>query len=185
MMNKVLLVGELVSNNVIAKNAQGSVNAFIIATVRVPKDTRRDKEVHFLYCKAFGKSIPGVLDEAKNGDILCVSGQLATTSFTKKDGSREYRMEIWAESIKHVPDKIRERTDISNPSRLIEQAVHHYNINESLGEKYVHTLSQEQSEPKTEKEKHIEIISNLVDEKDSGGTKDKTASDDNKKKVLA
>lgn len=183
MMNKVLLVGELISNNVIAKNAQGSVNAFIIATVRVPKDTRRDKEVHFLYCKAFGKSIPGVLDEAKTGDILCVSGQLATTSFTKKDGSREYRMEIWAESIKHVPDKIRERTDISNPSRLIEQAVHHYNISESLGEKYVHTLSQEKTEQKTEKEKHIEIISNIVDEKEND--KDKTAPDDTKKKILA
>lgn len=183
MMNKVLLVGELISNNVIAKNAQGSVNAFIIATVRVPKDTRRDKEVHFLYCKAFGKSIPGVLDEAKTGDILCVSGQLATTSFTKKDGSREYRMEIWAESIKHVPDKIRERTDISNPSRLIEQAVHHYNISESLGEKYVHTLSQEKTEQKTEKEKHIEIISNIVDEKEID--KDETAPDDTKKKILA
>lgn len=182
-MNKVLLVGELISNNVIAKNAQGSVNAFIIATVRVPKDTRRDKEVHFLYCKAFGKSIPGVLDEAKTGDILCVSGQLATTSFTKKDGSREYRMEIWAESIKHVPDKIRERTDISNPSRLIEQAVHHYNISESLGEKYVHTLSQEKTEQKTEKEKHIEIISNIVDEKEND--KDETAPDDTKKKILA
>lgn len=183
MMNKVLLVGELISNNVIAKNAQGSVNAFIIATVRVPKDTRRDKEVHFLYCKAFGKSIPGVLDEAKTGDILCVSGQLATTSFTKKNGSREYRMEIWAESIKHVPDKIRERTDISNPSRLIEQAVHHYNISESLGEKYVHTLSQEKTEQKTEKEKHIEIISNIVDEKEND--KDETAPDDTKKKILA
>lgn len=183
MMNKVLLVGELISNNVIAKNAHGSVNAFIIATVRVPKDTRRDKEVHFLYCKAFGKSIPGVLDEAKTGDILCVSGQLATTSFTKKDGSREYRMEIWAESIKHVPDKIRERTDISNPSRLIEQAVHHYNISESLGEKYVHTLSQEKTEQKTEKEKHIEIISNIVDEKEND--KDETAPDDTKKKILA
>ena len=183
MMNKVLLVGELISNNVIAKNAQGSVNAFIIATVRVPKDTRRDKEVHFLYCKAFGKSIPGVLDEAKTGDILCVSGQLATTSFTKKDGTREYRMEIWAESIKHVPDKIRERTDISNPSRLIEQAVHHYNISESLGEKYVHTLSQEKTEQKTEKEKHIEIISNIVDEKEND--KDERAPDDTKKKILA
>ena len=183
MMNKVLLVGELISNNVIAKNAQGSVNAFIIATVRVPKDTRRDKEVHFLYCKAFGKSIPGVLDEAKTGDILCVSGQLATTSFTKKDGSREYRMEIWAESIKHVPDKIRERNDISTPSRLIEQAVHHYNISESLGEKYVHTLSQEKTEQKTEKEKHIEIISNIVDEKEND--KDETAPDDTKKKILA
>ena len=183
MMNKVLLVGELISNNVIAKNAQGSVNAFIIATVRVPKDTRRDKEVHFLYCKAFGKSIPGVLDEAKTGDILCVSGQLATTSFTKKDGSREYRMEIWAESIKHVPDKIRERTDISNPSRLIEQAVHHYNISESLGEKYVHTLSQEKEELKNEKEKHIEIISNIVDEQEND--KDEKATDDTKKKILA
>ncbi len=183
MMNKVLLVGELISNNVIAKNAQGSVNAFIIATIRAPKDTRRDKEVHFLYCKAFGKSIPGVLDETKAGDILCVSGQLATTSFTKKDGSREYRMEIWAESIKHVPDKIQERTDISNPSRLIEQAVHHYNINESLGEKYVHTLSQEKTEQQTEKEKHIEMISSIVDE--NKNDKNKPAPDDNKEKILA
>lgn len=55
MMNKVLLVGELISNKVIAKNSQGTVNAFIIATVRVPKDSRREKEVHFLYCKALWK----------------------------------------------------------------------------------------------------------------------------------
>lgn len=178
MMNKVLLVGELISNNVIAKSTQGSVNAFIIATVRVPKDTRRDKEVHFLYCKAFGKSIPGVLETAKPGDILCVSGQLATTSLTKNDGSREYRMEIWAESVKHVPDKIRDRTDISNPSRLIEQAVHHYNVTEALGEKYVHTISQEKNDPKTEKERHIEVISSIVEE-------DKAAEDDNKEKALA
>lgn len=182
MMNKVLLVGELISNNVIAKNAQGSVNAFIIATVRAPKDTRRDKEVHFMYCKAFGKSIPAVLDETKTGDILCVSGQLATTSFTKEDGTREYRMEIWAESIKHVPDKIREHSDISNPSRLIEQAVRHYNINEALGEKYVHTLSQEQAEQKTEKEKHIEIISSIVEDKESN--KNKSTPDDSKEKIL-
>lgn len=179
MMNKVLLVGELVSNNVIAKNAQGSINAFVIATVREPKDTRREKEVHFLYCKAFGKNIPSVLEESKIGDILCVSGQLATTSFTKDDGSREYRMEIWAESIKHVPDKIHDRSDLTNPSKLIEQAVSHYNIHESLGEKYVHTLNQEKETSKTEKEKHIEIISNIVDEKDQ------TPQEDSKEKILA
>lgn len=178
-MNKVLLVGELISNNVIAKNTNGSVNAFIIATVRVPKDARREKEVHFLYCKAFGKNIPSILEESKTGDILCVSGQLATTSFTKEDGSKEYRMEIWTESIKHVPDKIRERTDLLNPSGLIEQAVNHYNIHESLGEKYVHTLSQEKNDTQTEKEKHIEMITNIVDEKEQAKP------DENKEKILA
>lgn len=184
-MNKVLLVGELVSNNVIAKNAQGSINAFIIATVRVPKDPRREKEVHFLYCKAFGKNIPSVLDASKIGDILSVSGQLATTSFTKEDGSREYRMEIWAESIKHVPDKIRDRSDLTNPSRLIEQAVSHYNIQESLGEKYVHTLNQEQEQSKTEKEKHIEIISNIVDKEDEAQQEELEEQEDSKEKILA
>lgn len=178
-MNKVLLVGELISNNVIAKSSQGSVNAFIIATVRVPKDARRDKEVHFLYCKAFGKSIPGVLETATPGDILSVSGQLATTSITKTDGSKEYRMEIWAESVKHVPEKIRNQSDITNPSRLIEQAVHHYNVSESLGEKYVHTLSQDMPEANKDKETQLEIIQKIVDEKP------KPTPDDKKEKALA
>lgn len=173
MMNKVLLVGELISNNIIAKNAQGSVNAFIIATVRVPKDSRREKEVHFLYCKAFGKSVPKVLEATNVGDILCVSGQLATTSFTKEDGSREYRMEIWAESVKQVPEKIQNRTDISNPSRLIEQAVNHYNIQDALGEQYVHTLTEIKKEVQTDKEKQIDVIQSIIEDVEQEENKDK------------
>ncbi|MCK1975842.1 single-stranded DNA-binding protein [Jeotgalicoccus huakuii] len=180
MMNKVLLVGELISNNVIAKNAQGSVNAFIIATVRVPKDSRREKEVHFLYCKAFGKSVPKVLEMTNIGDILCVSGQLATTTTTSDDGTREYRMEIWVESVKQVPEKIQNRTDISNPSRLIEQAVNHYNIQDALGEQYVHTITESKQAANTDREKQIEVIQSIVEEAEI-----KTEESKDKEKVLA
>jgi single-strand DNA-binding protein len=180
MMNKVLLVGELISNKVIAKNSQGTVNAFIIATVRVPKDSRREKEVHFLYCKAFGKSTPSILEQANIGDILSVSGQLATTSLTKHDGSKDYRMEVWVESIKHIPEKIRNSADISNPSHLIEQAVSHYSIQESLGEQYVHTIPVTKSKPSNEKEKHLEILQNVVEEVSTEALEKK-----DKEKVLA
>ncbi|MCG1009909.1 single-stranded DNA-binding protein [Salinicoccus sp. ID82-1] len=166
MMNKVLLVGELVRNVTVQKTANGSVNSFIIATVRVPKDERKAKEVHFIYCKAFGKALPKVLSESKEGEILCVSGQVATTVYTTSEGEKEYRMEIWAENVKRLPDKMNDQKDMGNPSKLISDAVRHYDQWDYIGERSVHTLEKksESGSMTEEKEKHLEPLEKILKE---------------------
>ncbi|WP_031545219.1 single-stranded DNA-binding protein [Salinicoccus luteus] len=166
MMNKVLLVGELVRNVTLEKTANGSVNSFIIATVRIPKDERKPKEVHFIYCKAFGKAIPEVLSASKEGDILCVSGQVATTVYTTNEGEKEYRMEIWAENVKGLPDKMKDQKDMSNPSKMISDAVRHYGQWDYIGERSVHTLEKntESSRMTGLKDTHLEPLEKILNE---------------------
>lgn len=166
MMNKVLLVGELVRNVTLQRTANGSINSFIIATVRVPKDERKPKEVHFIYCKAFGKAIPKVLSESREGDILCVSGQVATTVYTATEGEKEYRMEIWAENVKCLPDKMKDQKDVANPSKMISDAVRHYDQWDYIGERSVHTLEKntESSRMTGLKDTHLEPLEKILNE---------------------
>ncbi|MFC3418836.1 single-stranded DNA-binding protein [Salinicoccus hispanicus] len=190
MMNKVLLVGELVRNVTVQKTANGSVNSFIIATVRVPKDERKAKEVHFIYCKAFGKALPKVLSESKEGEILCVSGQVATTVYTTSEGEKEYRMEIWAENVKRLPDKMNDQKDMGNPSKLISDAVRHYDQWDYIGERSVHTLEKknENGSMMEEKEKHVEPLEKILkehNEKDGTDSRAHTAPNSNISEIKA
>lgn len=190
MMNKVLLVGELVRNVTVQKTANGSVNSFIIATVRIPKDERKAKEVHFIYCKAFGKALPKILSESKEGEILCVSGQVATTVYTTSKGEKEYRMEIWAESVKRLPDKMKDQKDMGDPSKLISDAVRHYDQWDYIGERSVHTLEKKNEDGSIveEKTKHLEPLERILkehNEKDIADSRAHTASDNSPSKVKA
>ncbi|WP_342387673.1 single-stranded DNA-binding protein [Salinicoccus bachuensis] len=193
MMNKVLLVGELVRNVTLQRTANGSINSFIIATVRVPKDERKPKELHFIYCKAFGKAIPKVLSESKEGDILCVSGQVATTVYTTSEGEKEYRMEIWAENVKCLPDKIKDQKDMVNPSKMISDAVRHYDHWDYIGERSVHTLEKntESSRMTGAKDTHLEPLEKILNEHSdksvpgAEGTQDSPNKDNHDRKAKA
>jgi len=169
MLNKVVLVGELVRNVSIKQNNNSNVNSFILATIRIPKDQKRDHEVHFIYCKGFGKAIPNLLDSAREGQILCVSGQLATMLHTAENGTKEYRMEVWAESIKFMPEKLHNSRNIKNPNELIDEAVKNYNRYDLVGEERILTIVnsnsgmiEEEELNKQESDKHIEILQNML-----------------------
>ncbi|AKG74781.1 single-stranded DNA-binding protein [Salinicoccus halodurans] len=164
MMNKVLLVGELVKNVTLSQTANGSVNSFIIATIRVPKDERKEKEIHFIYCKAFGKAIPRVLSETREGEILCVSGQIASTSHIKPNGEKEYGMEIWAESIKPMPQKISDQKNLNNPSKMISDAVRYYDQHNVVGQKSVHTLNEDEKDQQISagRDDHLEALEKIM-----------------------
>ncbi|WP_411842626.1 single-stranded DNA-binding protein [Salinicoccus sp. HZC-1] len=164
MMNKVLLVGELVKNVTLSTTSNGSINSFIIATIRVPKDERKEKEIHFIYCKAFGKAIPKILSQAREGEILCVSGQIASTSHIKPNGEKEYGMEIWAESVKPMPQKMADQKNLGNPSKMIGDAVRYYDQHNVVGQKAVHTLSIDEKEQQTsgKPDKHLEALEKIM-----------------------
>ncbi|WP_462421588.1 single-stranded DNA-binding protein [Salinicoccus sp. Marseille-QA3877] len=168
MLNKVVLVGELVRNVSIKQSNNTNVNSFILATIRIPKDQKRDHEVHFIYCKGFGKAIPNLLDSAREGQILCVSGQLATMMHTAEDGTKEYRMEVWAESVKFMPEKLQNSSNIKNPNELINEAVKNYNRYDFVGEERILTIVNskagmiEEELNKSESDKHVEILQNMI-----------------------
>ncbi|SDL18600.1 single-stranded DNA-binding protein [Lacicoccus qingdaonensis] len=169
MLNKVVLVGELVRNVSIKQSNNTNVNSFILATIRIPKDQKRDHEVHFIYCKGFGKAIPNLLDSAREGQMLCVSGQLATMMHTAEDGTREYRMEVWAESVKFMPEKLHNSPNIKNPNELINEAVKNYNRYDFVGEERILTIvnsnsgiADEEELNTTESDKHVEILRSMI-----------------------
>ncbi|HIW13558.1 MAG TPA: single-stranded DNA-binding protein [Candidatus Salinicoccus stercoripullorum] len=165
MMNKVLLVGELVKNVTLSQTSNGSINSFIIATIRVPKDERKSKEIHFIYCKAFGKAIPGILSRAREGEILCVSGQVASTTHTKPNGEKEYGMEIWAESVKPMPQKMSDQKDLGNPSKMIGDAIRYYDHHNIVTQKSVHVLNDDRDQQVTSgRDDHLEAIEKIIGE---------------------
>lgn len=169
MLNKVVLVGELVRNVSIKQSNNTNVNSFILATIRIPKDQKRNHEVHFIYCKGFGKAIPNLLDSASEGQMLCVSGQLATMMHTTENGNKEYRMEVWAESVKFMPEKLHNSPNIKNPNELINEAVKNYNRYDFVGEERILTIVnsnmgmiEEDELNKPESDKHVEILQNMI-----------------------
>lgn len=168
MLNKVVLVGELVRNISVKQSNSTQVNSFILATIRIPKDHKRDHEVHFIYCKGFGKAIPNLLDSVSEGQIICVSGQLATTMHTTENGTKEYRMEVWAESIKLMPEKLNNSPNIKNPSELISEAIRNYNRYDFIGEERILTLTKndfnKSDHEELLKDKNVEVLENLIKE---------------------
>lgn len=172
MLNKVVLVGELVRNISVKQSNNTQVNSFILATIRIPKDHKRDHEVHFIYCKGFGKAIPQLLDSVSEGQIICVSGQIATTMHTTETGTKEYRMEVWAESVKLMPEKLNSSPNIKNPNELINEAVRNYNRYDFVGEERILTLTKSDfsSAPQDEllkeplKDKNVEILEKMINE---------------------
>ena len=172
MLNKVVLVGELVRNISVKQGNNTQVNSFILATIRIPKDHKRNHEVHFIYCKGFGKAIPNLLDSISDGQIICVSGQLATTMHTTETGTKEYRMEVWAESVKLIPEKLSNSPNIKNPNELINEAVRNYNRYDFVGEERILTLTKSNFNENTRdeslkepiKDKNVEILEKMINE---------------------
>lgn len=172
MLNKVVLVGELVRNISVKQSNNTQVNSFILATIRIPKDHKRDHEVHFIYCKGFGKAIPNLLDSISEGQIICVSGQLATTMHTMENGTKEYRMEVWAESVKLMPEKLNSSPNIKNPNELINEAIRNYNRYDFVGEERILTLSKSNFSESDDgellkelpKDKNVEILESMIND---------------------
>ncbi|MFC3899283.1 single-stranded DNA-binding protein [Aliicoccus persicus] len=155
-MNKVLIVGELVKQFTLGTNNQFTEQGFIVATIREPKDPKKPKELHFIYCKAFGKVLPEVLTQINEGDILCVSGQLATVTKHTSNG-REYRVELWAESIRAMPEKVHKQ-NLINPDRQLNEAIRSYGLWDEKGEKSIYILP----EVVQQTDDHIRSLQNVM-----------------------
>lgn len=158
-MNKVLIVGELVKRFTLSTNRQFTEQGFVVTTIREPKDPKKPKELHFIYCKAFGKVLPEILSQINEGDILCVSGQLATVT-QYKDKEKEYRVELWAESIRAMPERV-QKQNLTNPDRLLTEAIRSYDRWDNLGEKSIHLVPEKKNEAEAT-DTHASSLQNVM-----------------------
>lgn len=178
-LNKVLIVGELIKRFTISTNSNYVEQGFVVATIREPKDPKKQNELHFIYCKAFGKILPEILSQINEGDMICVSGQLATVT-RGHISNKEYRIELWAESIRAMPEKLAQQ-NITNPDRLINDAIRSYNRWDNLGEKMIYT----EPKPASEQNKYMNALENVMDtisqkDKEGESTTESSAKDKEK-----
>lgn len=111
--NKVMVYGNLTRDPELKALPSGSnVASFAIATNRVynDRDGNRQEETEFHNIVVFGKQAENVAKYLTKGSSAFVEGRLQTRSWDK-DGQKQYRTEIVADSVQFGPKKDSNTTD--------------------------------------------------------------------------
>ncbi len=106
-LNHVLIMGNMARDPELRALPSGqNVCNFTLATNRVYKDRNNAKkeEVEFHSIVVFGRTADSIAQYLKKGDSAFVEGRIQTRSW-EKDGEKQYRTEIVAESVKFGPRK--------------------------------------------------------------------------------
>lgn len=106
-MNKVILMGRLVSDPEV-RYSQGE-NSMAIAryTLAVDRRFKRDGEptADFINCVAFGKNGEFAEKYLRKGVKIVVSGRIQTGSYTNKDGQKVYTTDVMVEESEFCESK--------------------------------------------------------------------------------
>lgn len=99
-MNTVNLIGRLTKDPDTRYTASGmAVTRFTLAIDRYSKDK---KEADFIPVKVFGKQAENVDRFLRKGRQAAVMGRIQTGSYEKKDGTREYTMDVIADRVEFL-----------------------------------------------------------------------------------
>lgn len=123
-LNKAMVYGNLVRNPEMKALPSGqNVTSMSIATNRTykDKDGKQQESVDYHNVVVFGKQAENVAKYLTKGSSAFVEGRMTTRSW-EKDGVKQYRTEIVAESVQFGPKKGGESTTAS-PSVLPEYPV--------------------------------------------------------------
>lgn len=103
-MNIVSLVGRLTADPELRKTASGdSFTAFCIAVNRVSDKNKAD----FINCVAWGKNADNFCFYKKKGDLIGITGALATRTY-ERDGSTTRITEVHCANIEYISSPKRE-----------------------------------------------------------------------------
>lgn len=105
-LNKVFLIGNLTRDPELKNLPSGTaVVSFGMATNRVWKDKQGEKqeEAQFHNIVVFGRQAEIVNQYLTKGSLALIEGRIQTRSWDGKDGSKQYRTEIVAETIQFGP----------------------------------------------------------------------------------
>ena len=73
-------------------------------------------------------------------------------------------MEIWAESVKPMQQKMSDQKDLSNPSKMIGDAVRYYDQHNIVGQKSVHVLNEDEKDRQISdsRDNHLEALEKIM-----------------------
>ncbi len=104
-MNKIFLCGRLTKDIDVRITQTGTaVGSFNLAVDRKPtKDGKR--ETDFISCRAWGKTAEVMSKYLGKGRKVLLEGRIQTGSYTAKDGSKRYTMDVVVEEFEFVDSK--------------------------------------------------------------------------------
>ena len=95
-MNKVILMGRLVKNPEVRKEANGgiSIARYTLAVDRMRTKNDEDPGADFINCVVFGKSAEFAKNYLRKGTKLVIDGRIQTGSYTNKNGQKVYTTDV-------------------------------------------------------------------------------------------
>lgn len=119
-MNKVVLVGRLVSEPDLRFVGEDSaVSSFTLAVDKYNSKTK-EKEADFIRCKVWGKQAENLAEYMGKGDRIGISGRIETGSYDK-DGTKVYTTEVVCSEVEYLTDKKKEGPQPNNNQRYNNQ----------------------------------------------------------------
>lgn len=102
-MNKVTLIGRATKDVELLEYGKGkekNVYAKVTVACRLSKE-----QTDFIYCTLWGKTAEIAADYVKKGDMVALSGRLASSSYEDKDGNKVFRTDVSINEIELIGGK--------------------------------------------------------------------------------
>lgn len=106
MLNNVCLQGRLAKDPEIRTTATGKSYARItIANNSSYKDDNGNYKTNFINCVAWGKTAEFIDRYFKKGQEILISGEIATGSYDRQDGTKQYTTEVFVQQVNFCGSK--------------------------------------------------------------------------------
>jgi single-strand DNA-binding protein len=120
-MNKVMLIGHLVTKPELKQTANGiSTTRFSVAVNRPFTGIDGKREVDFIPVRVWRKQAENICQYLDKGRLISVEGRLQTDSYTDKNGNKQYTWEIVANDVQFL-DKTNKQEPVKEEKDENEQ----------------------------------------------------------------
>lgn len=125
MINRIVLVGRLTRDPEMRYTQSGiAVTRFTLACDRQFAGQDGKREVDFIDCVVWRKQAENVANYLKKGSMTGVDGRLQISSYEAQDGSKRYRAEVLAESVRFLEPKSSGNTSTEKQSTATQEPMH-------------------------------------------------------------
>ena len=117
-MNKVILIGRTTKEIELTEYGKGKekgVYAKVTIACRLSKD-----QTDFIYCTLWGKTAEIAAEYVRKGDLVALSGRLASSSYEDIDGNKVFRTDVSINEIELISSRReddQEEADDEKPQR--------------------------------------------------------------------
>ena len=106
-MKKFVIIGRMTKEIELKKD--GKVG---LITLALNTKTKEKEIAEFFECKVFNEKLIEIITKfVKKGDMVCVSGELTYSTYTKKDGAKTSKIELVVNGVELLPNNKTEKTE--------------------------------------------------------------------------